>query len=204
MQLLYLCNSPGKNTGAGIHSLLQGIFPTQGSNPGLWHWMQVLYHLIHQGSHMLVRLCSKSFKLGYSSMWTHRFQMHKLGLDKAKEPEIKFPASVGSWRKQGNFRKISICASLTMLKPLTVWITIGKILKEMGVPDHLTCLLRNLYVGQETTFRTRHGTMNWFKIEKGVWESYILPLCLFNLYAEYIFEMLGLMNSSWNQDFQEK
>ena len=79
-----------------------------------------------------------------------------------------------------------------------------KMLKEMGVPGHLTCLLRNLYVGQETTFRIGHETMNWFKIEKGIWESYILPLCLFNLYAEYIFEMLGLMNSSWNQDCQEK
>ena len=77
-----------------------------------------------------------------------------------------------------------------------------KMLKEMG--GHLTCLLGNLCVGQETTFRTRHETMNWFKIEKGIWESYILPLCLFNLYAEYIFEMLGLMNSSWNQDCQEK
>ena len=77
-----------------------------------------------------------------------------------------------------------------------------KMLKEMG--GHFTCLLGNLYVGQETTFRTRHETMNWFKIEKGIWESYILPLCLFNLYAEYIFEMLGLMNSSWNQDCQER
>ena len=108
--------------------------------------------------HMLAKLCLDSFNLGFSSTWTENSQMYKLGLDKAKEPEIKFPASVGSWRKQGNFRKISICASLTMLKPLTVWITIGKILKEMGVPDHLTCLLRNLYVGQETAIRTRHET----------------------------------------------
>ena len=61
-----------------------------------------------------------------------------------------------------------------------------KILKEMGIPDHLTCLLRNLYAGQEATVRTRHGTMNWFQIGKGVLQSCILSPCLFNFYAEYI------------------
>ena len=65
---------------------------------------------------------------------------------------------------------------------------------EMGIPDHLTCLLRNLYVGQEAIVRTRHGTMDWFKIGKGVRQSCILSPCLFNLYAEYICEMLGWMN----------
>ena len=70
-----------------------------------------------------------------------------------------------------------------MPKPLTVWITKNwKILKEMGLPDHLTCLLRNLYAGQEGTVRTGHGTMNWFQIEKGVHQGCIL----FNLYAEHI------------------
>ena len=85
---------------------------------------------------MLVRLCSKSFKLGFSSMWTENFQMYKMGLEKTEEPEIKLPKFVGSQRKQGN----STSASLTTLKPLTVW----KIIKEMGISDHLTCLLRNL------------------------------------------------------------
>ena len=66
-----------------------------------------------------------------------------------------------------------------------------KILKEMGVPDHLTCLWRNLYVGQEATVRTRHGTTNWFQIGKGVCQGCILSLCLFNLYADYTCEMLG-------------
>ena len=61
-----------------------------------------------------------------------------------------------------------------------------KILKEMGIPDHLTCLLRNLYAGQEATARTRHGTMDWFKLGKGVCQGSILSPCLFNLYAEYI------------------
>ena len=80
------------------------------------------------------------------------FQMLKLDLEKAEEPEIKLPTSVGSYKKQESSRKTSISALLTMPKPLTVWIiTNWKILKEMGIPDHLTCLLRNLYVGQEAT-----------------------------------------------------
>ena len=85
-------------------------------------------------------------------------------------------------------KKRSTSASLTTLKPLTVWITAdcGEFLKEMGIPDHCTCLLRNLYAGQEATVRTRHGTMNWFQIGKGVHQGCILSLCLVNLYAEYI------------------
>ena len=98
---------------------------------------------------MFIRLCSKSFKLGFSSTWTESFLMYKLGLEKTEEPEIKQLTSVGSQRKQGNFRKTFTSASLATLKPLTVWITTNwKILQEMGIPDHLTCLLRNLYMGQ--------------------------------------------------------
>ena len=82
--------------------------------------------------------------------------MFKLDLEKAEEPEIKLPISAGSLKKQESSRKTSISALRTMPKPLTVWITIncGKILKDMGIPDHLTCLLRNLYAGQEATVRT--------------------------------------------------
>ena len=95
-------------------------------------------------------------------MRTVNFQMFKLDLEKAEEPEIKLPASVGSSKKQESSRKTSIFALLTMPKPLTVWIiTNWKILKEMGIPDHLTCLLRNLYAGQEATVRTVHGTTDW-------------------------------------------
>ena len=80
-----------------------------------------------------------------------------------------------------------------MPKPLTVWIRIlWKILKEMGIPDHLTCLLRNLYAGQEATVRTGHGTTDWFQIGKGVSQGCILSPCLFNLYAEYIMRNAGL------------
>ena len=98
------------------------------------------------------------------------FLMFKLVLEEAEEPEIKLPTSAGSWKKQESSRKTSIFALLTMPKPLTVWITIncGKVLKEMGIPDHLICLLRNLYAGQEATVRTGHGTTDWFQIGKGV------------------------------------
>ena len=80
-----------------------------------------------------------------------------------------------------------------MPKPLTVWITINwKILKEMGIPDHLTCLLRNLYAGKEATVRTRHGTTDWFQIGEGVCQGCMLSLSLFNLNAEYIMQNAGL------------
>ena len=85
--------------------------------------------------------------------------MFKLDLEKAEEPQNKFPTSVGSLKKQESSRKACTSASLTMLKPLTAWITTNwKILKEMGMPDHLTGLLRNLYAGQEATVRTGYGT----------------------------------------------
>ena len=117
----------------------------------------------------------------------------KLVSEKAKEPEIKLPTSAGSWKKQESSRKTSISVLLTMPKPLTVWITINwKILKDMGIPDHLTCLLRNLYAGQEATVRTGHGTTDWFQIGKGVCQGCILSPCLFNLYAEYIMRKAGL------------
>ena len=119
--------------------------------------------------------------------------MFKLVLEKPEEPEIKLPTSTGSWIKQESSRKTSISALLTMPKPLTVWITINwKILKEMGIPEHLTCLLRNLYAVQEATVRTGHGTIDWFQIGKGVRQGCILSPCLFNFYAEYIMRNTGL------------
>ena len=80
-----------------------------------------------------------------------------------------------------------------MPKPFTAWITTNwEILKEMGIPDHLTCLLRNLYAGQEVTVRTGHGTTDWFQIGNGVCQGCILSPCLFNFYAEYIMRNTGL------------
>ena len=113
--------------------------------------------------------------------------MFKLVLEKAEEPEIKLPMSIGSLKKQESSRKTSISALLTMPKPLTVWITINrKILKEMGISEHLTCLLRNLYACQEVTVTTGHETTDWFQVGKGVCQGCILSPCLFNFYAEYI------------------
>ena len=119
--------------------------------------------------------------------------MFKLVLDKAEEPEIKLPTSIGSWKKQESSRKRSISALLTMPKPLTLdHNKLWKILKEMGIPDHLTCLLRNLYAGQEATVRTEHGTTDWSQIGKGVCQVCTLLPCLFNFYAEYTMRNAGL------------
>ena len=115
--------------------------------------------------------------------------MYKLDLEKVEEPGIKLPTSVGSQRKQRNSRKASTSTSLIMLKPLAMWITTNwKILKEMGISDHLTCLLINWCAGQETTGRTGHGTMNWFNIGKGVCQGCSLSPRSLNLYAEYIMQ----------------
>ena len=106
------------------------------------------------------------------------FQMFKMVSEKAEEPEIKLPISAGSLNQKSS-RKTSISALLTMTKTLTVWITINwKILEEMGIPDHLACLLRNLYAGQEATVRTGHGTTDWFQIGKGVKAVYCHPAYL--------------------------
>ena len=118
--------------------------------------------------------------------------MFKLVLEEAEEPEIKLPTSAGSLKKQESSRKTPISDLLTTPKPLTVWITINCGKKEMGIPDHLTCLWRNLYAGQEATVRTGHGITNWLQIGKGVHQGCILSPCLFNFYAEYIMRNAGL------------
>ena len=116
------------------------------------------------------------------------FQMFKLVLEKEEEPEIKLPTSAESWKKQESSRKniyfcfIDYAKASDCVDHKKLW----KILKEMGIPDHLTCLLRNLYAGQGATVRTRHGTTDWFQIGKGVCQGCILSPYLFNLYAEYI------------------
>ena len=112
--------------------------------------------------------------------------MFKLVLEKAEEPEIKLPISAGSSKKQESSRKTSISALLTMPKPLTVWITTngGKFFKRWEYhltcrSDHLTCLLRNLYAGQEVTVTTGHGTTDWFQIgKKSMSRLYIVTLLI--------------------------
>ena len=117
--------------------------------------------------------------------------MFKLVLEKAEEPEIKLPTSAGSSKKQEssrNFCFIDYAKTFDCVGHNKLW----KILREMGIQDHLSCPLRNLYVGQEATVRTGHGTTDWFQIGKGVHQGCILSSCLFNLYAEYIMRNAGL------------
>ena len=121
------------------------------------------------------------------------FQMFKLDLEKAEEPEIKLPTSTGSSKKQEFQKNIYFCfihyaKAFDCVDHNKLW----KILKEIGIPDHLTCLLRNVYAGQETTARTGYGTTDWFQIGKGVHQGCILSPCLFNIYAEYIMRNAGL------------
>ena len=111
--------------------------------------------------------------------------MYKLDLEKAEEPENKLLISLD--HRKGKKIPETHLALLTTLKLLTMWITTNwKIHKEMGISDHFIFFLRNLYAGQEATVRTRHGTTDWFHIGKGVCQGFMLSLCLFYLYAEYI------------------
>ena len=121
------------------------------------------------------------------------FQVFKLNLEKLEELEIKLPTSVGSSKKQESSRNIYFCfidyaKAFDCVDHNKLW----KILKEMGIPDHLTCLLRNLYAGQKAKFRTGHGTTDWFQIGKGVRQGCILSPCLFNFFAEYIMRNTGM------------
>ena len=113
--------------------------------------------------------------------------MFKLDLEKAKEPDIKLPTSVQSFKMQENSRKTSAYALVTIPNPLTVdHNKLQIILQDMGITDKLTCLLRNLYAGKKATVRTGRGTPDWFQIEKGVCQGGISPPCLLNFCAEYI------------------
>ena len=120
------------------------------------------------------------------------FQMFKLDLEKAEEPEIKLPTSAASSKKQVFQKNICFCfidqvKTFDCVDHNKLW----KLLKEKGISDDLTCLLRNLYSSQEATVRTGHGTSDWFQIGEGVHQGCILS-CLFNLYAEYIMRNVGL------------
>ena len=159
MMLSKCCTQDASKSGkfSSGHRTGKGQFPFQSQRKAMPKNVQITAQL--HSSHMLAKYCSKFSKLGFNSTWTEKFQMFKLDLEKAEEPEKKLPISTGSSKKQENARKTSTSASLTTLKPLTVWITTncGKFLKSW---EYHTCLLRNLYSGQEATVRTRHGTTN--------------------------------------------
>ena len=115
------------------------------------------------------------------------FQMFKLDIEKAEEPEINCQHLLDHQKRRESQKNIYFCF-INYAKAFDCVDNnkLCKILKEMGIPDHLTCLLRDLCAGQEATVRTGHGTTDWFQIGKGVRQACVLSPCLFNLYAEYI------------------
>ena len=141
---------------------------------------------------MLARLCSKSFKLDFSSTQAENFQIYK---QVSKRQRTRDQIANMHWimEKAREFQKNICFSDYTKVFDCVDHNKLWKILKEMGVPDHLTCLLKP-YAGQEATVRTGHGTTDWLKIGRGVRQGCILSPCLFKLYAEYIMQMLGWMN----------
>ena len=146
---------------------------------------------------MVVRLCSRSFKLGFNSMWTENFQMFTTGFRKGRRTRDQIANIRWIIEKARTFqKKVYFCFTdyantfdcVDHNKPWTF-------LKEIGIPDHLTCLLRNLEAGQEGTVRILHGTTDWLPVGKEVQQGCILPPCLFNFYAEYILWNAGLDES---------
>ena len=147
-------------------------------------------------SHTLAKECSKFSKPGFNSTWTMNFQIVQAGFRKSKGTRDQIANICWIIEKAREFQKniyfcfIDYAKAFDRVDHNKLW----KILQEMGIPDHLICLLRNLHAGQEATVRTKHGTTDWFQIGKGVCQRCILSPCLFNVYAEYIMrEMLGWM-----------
>ena len=150
------------------------------------------YHTVALISHAS-KVMLKILRARLQQYVNHELPDVQAGFKKGRGTRDQIANICGSSKKQKSSRKTSTSALLTMPKPLTVWITTecGKF-KEMVISDHLTRLLRNLYLGQEATIKTGHGTTGWFQIQKGVHQGCILSPCLFNLYAEYIMRNAGL------------
>ena len=171
-----------------MHSIYQHIWKTQ-QWPQDWK-RSVLIPIPKKGN---AKECSNCSRPGFTNKQSVNFQIFKLDLEKAEEPEIKLATSIGLSKKQEFQKNIYFCftdyaKAFDCVDNNKLW----EILKEMGIPDHLTCLLRSLYAGQEATVRTGHGTTDWLQIGKGVCHGCILSPCLFNLYAEYIMRNGGL------------
>ena len=145
-------------------------------------------------SHTLEKECSKFSNSGFSNMWSMNYPIFKLVLENAEEPETKLPTFAGSSKKAREFQKniyfwfIDYAKAFDCVDHNKLW----KILKEMRIPDGVTCLLRSLYASQEATVRTGHGATDWFQIRIGICQGCILSPCIFNLYAEYIMWNAGL------------
>ena len=161
------------------HRTGKGQFSFQSQRKAVPKNVQTITQL--HSSHMLQSNAQNSL-IEASTVHELKLQMFELDLEKAEESEIKLPTSIRSLKKQKSSRKKHLlllywlCQSLQLCGS-QLW----KIPKEMGIPEHLTCFLRNLYAAQEATVRTRHGTINWFQIGKGVRQGCILSPCLFNL-----------------------
>ena len=178
----------------GSCSLIQGIFPTQVSNPGLLHCKWILYQLSHRGSPHARKVMLKILQARLQQYVNHELPDFKLVLEKAEEPEIKLPTSTGSPKKQESSRITSTSALLTMPKPLTVWITVncGKFWKRWECQTSWPAFWEIcMQAGQEVSVRTGHGTTDWLQIRKGVCQGciYCLPAYMQNTSCE----MLGWM-----------
>ena len=178
------------------HKAEKGQFSSQSQRKAMPQNVQSTAQL--HSSHMLAKKCSKFSKPGFSKMWTVNFQLFKLELEKAEELEIKLPTS---WKGREFQKNIYFCFNDYVKTFDCITTNCGKFLKTR-IPVHFTCLLRNLYAGQEATVKTGYGTTDWSQIRKGVHQGCILSPCLFNLYAEYIMRNAG-WNTSWNQDCWE-
>ena len=130
------------------------------------------------------------------STWTEKFLIYNLYLEKLEEPEIKLPLIHWIIEKAREFQRNICFTDYAKASDCMDHNELWKILQEMGIPDHLTCLLRNVHAGQEATVRAGHGTTDCFQIRKGVYQGCILPPCLFNFYAEYIMRNAG-WSTSW-------
>ena len=199
--MLWKCCKSGKLSSG--HRTGKGQFSFQFPRRAMPKNVQIIIQL--HSFHMLARSCSKSSKLGFYSMWTENLQMYKLNLEKAQEQEIKLTASNGSEKKQQNSsKKICFCfidyiKAFDCVDHNKLW----KILKEMGIPDHLTCLLRNLYAGQEPL---EPGIEQWTCSKLG--KVYIKAVYCHPAYLTYMQSTSCKMptgwSTSWNQDCQEK
>ena len=159
--------SPGKNAGVGCHALLQGIFPTQELKPGLPYWGQILYHLSHHSIGKLKAVGTAS-RVSEARTTTSGLTSIALAVYMAHLSFCMFLFWVASYWLSCAFSTVGV------------------------VPYLLTLPLEKSVCGSEATVRTGHGTTDWFQIEKGVRQDYILSPCLFNLYAEYIMKNAGL------------
>ena len=159
------------------HMTGKGQFSLQSPRRTMPKYVQPIAHLF--SFHMLARLCSKSFNLGFNSRWTENFQMFKLDLEKAEEPEIKLPTSVGSLKKQENARKISISALLTLPKPLTVWVTTncGKFFKRW---EYQTTILASWEICIQVKKQQLEPNMEQWRLVPN-WERSLSKLYIVNL-----------------------